>query len=228
MSIKNWLVTCELISPLCGDPPKICSLMEYELAMRMGMKHSRKLTRNTPLSEVDRPPIPVARRTFGDIDIYCTSDPIIGNVFSDHTEKQSKRFDTDMCALMLNEKSRKKLLTSSGPYKSRFVPLRVRVIDTISWFVRGDKKGINKLLKKVVALGRDRSYGYGQIGDWKYEEQENDNSIFALHQGKNVLMKTMPIATVQDAGATGYKHSFGGAFPPYWHPETFMEVGIPC
>lgn len=227
MPLKNWLVTCHLLSPLCGDAPMVDSLMEYELAMRLGYKNSRKLTRNTPLSEIQKPPIPVAKRTLCGFDIYCSSAPILGTVFAEYSENMAKRFDTDTCALLLNKKSSgKKLLTSSGPYKARFVPKRVRVIDTIKWFARGDRKEMNKLLRKVIALGTGRAYGYGQVDRWEYEEQEADNSIFAMHQGKKVVMKTLPIQAAK--GATGYKHSYGGAFPPYWHPETFMEVAIPC
>jgi hypothetical protein len=228
MTLNNWIVTAHLISPLCGEPPMIDSLLEYELSLRLGYKMARKLTRNVPLSQIEHPPIPLAKRTIVGIDFYCSSNPIIGNVFADYTERQSKRFDTDMCVLMIDERYRKKLLTSSGPYKSRFVPIRVRVIDTINWIVRGDRKEMNKLLKKIIALGTERSYGYGRIGGWEYEEIEDDYSIFAMHQGKKVLMKTLPIEVVKAADATGYRNSFGGAFPPYWHPETYMEIGIPC
>lgn len=229
MAIKNWLVICELISPLCGEPPFIDSLLEYELSMRLGMKHARKLTKNIPLSQIERPPIPLARRTICGNDVYCSSNPIIGNVFAEYTERQSKRFDTDLVSGMLDKKTRsKKLLTASGPYKSRYVPLRIRVIDNIRWFVRGDRKQINKLLKKIVALGHGRGYGYGQIAGWSFVEYEKDNSIFAEHKGKNVLMKTLRIEATTAARSTGYRRSFGGAYPPYWHPETFCEVGIPC
>jgi hypothetical protein len=226
--LKNWLVKCNLSSPLCGAPPRIDALLEYELALRLGYKMAKKLTRNVPLSEIKHPPIPVSKRTIGGIDFYCSSDPILGNVFAEYTERQSKRFDTDICAALLGARSRKKLLTSSGPYKSRFVPLRIRVVDSVNWFVRGDRKEMNKLLKRIVALGHCRSYGYGRIAGWEYSEQPDDYSLFAPNKGGTVLMKTLPIGAVKDAHATGYRHSFGGAFPPYWHPETFMEVGIPC
>lgn len=182
--IKNWKVTAHLLSPLCGDAPFIDSLLEYELSMRLGMKHARKLTRNVSLSEIKRPPIPLAQRTICGHDVYCCSDPILGEVKAEWSDHQSKRFDTDLSALMLHPLHRKKLLTSSGPYKSRFVPLRIRLIDKICWFVRGDRKEINKLLKKIPSLGHLRNVGYGIIGGWEYEEQEEDNSIFAMHQGK--------------------------------------------
>ena len=227
MSLKNWKVTCHLLSPLCGDPPMIDALMEYELSVRLGMKYARKLTRSIPLSIIDRPPIPVSRRTLSGIDYYCSSNPILGNVNAEYTERHAKRFDTDMCALLLDQKSSSTmLLTSSGPYKSRFVKKRVRLVDTVTWFVRGDRKEMNKLLKKFVALGHCRGYGYGFIDRWEYEEQPSDYSIFAPHNGGRVLMRTVAFEAARDS--TGYRKSFGGAFPPYWHPDTFMDIAVPC
>lgn len=224
--IKNWKVTAFLGSPLCGDAPRIDSLLEYELSLRMGMKQARKLTRGIPLSQIQKVPIPLAKRTICGNDVYCSSDPIVGNVFSEWTDRLSKRFYTDLLATIIHPIEHKKLLTASGPYKSRYVPLRIRLIDRVCWFVRGDRKEINKLLKKIVSLGHLRNIGYGIITEWEYEEFEEDNSIFALHKGKRVLMKTIQVEAAK--GATGFRHSYGGAFPPYWHPETFRKVAIPC
>ena len=91
--IKNWKVICNLASPLCGGAPKIDSLLEYELALRLWMKQSKKVTRNIPLLEIEKPPIPLAKRTINGHDIYCSSDPILGVLRAEWTEHQSKRFD---------------------------------------------------------------------------------------------------------------------------------------
>ena len=224
--IKNWKVTCLLASPLCGDAPRLDSLLEYELALRLGMTHAKKLTRNVPLSEIPRVPIPLSQITIGGHDLYRCSDPIIPPPYAEWADRQAKRLDIDKIARILHESQRKKLLTSSGPYKSRFVPLRIRLIDRIVWFARGDRVEMNKLLKKIVAVGHLRNIGYGRIKGWEYEEQEQDYSIFAPYKGKEILMKTLPIEAAREA--YGYRHSFGGAFPPYWHPETYMEIAVPC
>lgn len=226
MTLRNWKITCYLSSPLCGDAPRIDAIMEYEMAMKMGMKHARKLTRAVPLSEIERPPIPVARRTIAGFDMYCASDPILDVVHADYTERQSKRFDSDICAELLNEKNRKKMNTSSGPYKSRYVPLRVRNVERIAWFVRGDKGRMDQLLRRIHAIGSERSYGYGAVSKWDYEEVDFDASIFADDNGTRIVMRVMPAQSAE--GASGYKRSYGGAFPPYWHPDNFMEVAIPC
>lgn len=225
--INNWKATAYLSTPLAFDPPALDALLEWELARRLGMKHHNKLTRNVPLSEIERVPIPLAQRTINGRDVYCCSDPIIPAPRAEWSDHQSKRIDTDLVALMLAPSDRKSLLVASGPYKMRYVPVRVRLIDCVVWFFRGDRKEVNKLLKSVIGLGKHRNIGYGLIERWEYEETPEDYSIFAPCRGKPVLMKTIP-AGAQLENVTGYRKSFGGAFPPYWHPETYMEIAVTC
>lgn len=225
--IDNWKISAYLRSPLAGDPPKMDAILEYELALRLGMKHARKLTRDVRLADVERVPIPLARRTIDSIDVYCCSDPILSPVLSEWTDHSAKRFDSDLIVLMLREDQRKNLLTSSGPYKSRFAPIRVRLVECVTWFARGDRKEINKLVKKIVALGKHRSIGYGLIDRWEYERMDEDYSIFASLKGQRVLMKTLHVGDHLE-GVKGYTKYFGAAFPPYWHPENYREIAVPC
>jgi hypothetical protein len=225
--IKNWKVTCWLASPLAGEPPKLDAILEWELAFRIGMKHARKLTRDVPLSEIERPPIPLAQRTIAGHDVYCASDPIMTPPLAEWVDYQNKRIDTDLVALLLRSEERKNLLVASGPYKMRHVPIRVRLIERVAWFVRGDRAEINKLLKSIHCLGKFRGIGYGLVDRWEYEETADDWSIYAEQHGKPVLMKTLPTGSHLE-NVTGFRRGFGGAFPPTWHPETFMEIAIPC
>lgn len=225
--IKNWKLTVNLLTPLAGDPPALDSILEYEMAFRLGMKHARKMTRDIPLSDVTRPPIPLCRKTLSGVDVYQCSDPIVSETMAEWVEKQAKRFDTSKNALLLRPDQRKALLIASGPYKMRFAPVRVRLIKKVCWFFRGDRKEVNKIFKSIKSLGMKRSIGYGLIGSFSFEETENNYSLFANQHGKRVLMKTIPLCDELN-GATGYRESFGGGFPPYWHPETFTEIAIPC
>jgi len=226
--IKNWKVTAWLSSPLAGEPPALDAILEWELSKRLGMKHHNKLTRNVPLSDIQRVPIPLAKRTISGHDVYACSNPIIPEPTAEWVDHMARRIDTDLIALLLAPNQRKSLLVASGPYKMLYRPLRIRLVDRVVWFARGDKTEIRKLLKSVNALGSHRGIGYGLVERWELEETgEDDYSIFADCQGKPVLMKTIPFGhSLQNVG--GYKHSFGGAFPPYWHPETYMEIAIPC
>lgn len=225
--IKNWKATAWLSSPLAGEPPAFDAMLEWELANRLGLKHAKKLTRNVPLSQIERVPIPLSQRTLAGHDVYCCSNPILPEPFAEWSDRTSKRIDTDLIALMLSPEERKSLLVASGPYKMRYVPTRVRLIDRVVWFFRGDRAEVNKLLKSIVAIGKHRNIGYGVMERWEFEEMPADYSITALCQGKPVLMKTVPMGQHLE-GVTGFTHSFGGAFPPYWHPETAMEIAVPC
>jgi len=225
--INNWKVTAMLASPLAGEAPALDAILEYELAHRLGYLHSKKLTRAVPLSEIQRPPIPVSRYDAMGRPVYRCSDPILGPVLAEWKEYQNKRLDLNM-SLLVDPAQRKKLLVASGPYKMRHAPLRVRLVESISWFIRGDRAEINKLLKKIHSLGAHRNIGYGIIYRWEYEEQPEDWSLFAdTPEGKRVLMKTMPVGPYLES-AVGYRKSFGGGWPPYWHSENYTEIAIPC
>jgi hypothetical protein len=227
--IKNWRATAWLSSPLAGEPPAFDAILEWELSRRLGMKYHLRATRDIPLSEIPRVPIPLAQRSVSGKDIYCCSDPIIPEPLApEWVERIARRIDTGLIALLLAPEERKSLLVASGPYKMLYKPVRVRLIDRICWFFRGDRKEVNKLLKSIFALGSHRGIGYGIVDWWEYEDmEENDYSIFAPCRGKPVLMKTVPFGySLQNV--TGYKKSFGGALPPYWHPENYMEIAVPC
>jgi hypothetical protein len=226
--MKNWKVTAALKSPLAGDIPNLDSILEWEMSRRIGIKRGRKLTRETQLDTVQRPPIPLARRTIGGATVYCCSDPIIADPAAEWTDYISKRIDTNMIARLLAPAERKSIGTTSGVYKMRHAPLRVRLIDRIVWFAHCDvgQSGhrLRDILHHVYAIGKYRSIGYGLIDSWLVEEMgDNDFSLYA--DGR--LMKTIPAAGLAD-GATGYKLSFGGAATPYWHPQNYQEVAIPC
>jgi len=223
--MRNWMITAWLCSPLAGEPPYLDAVLEGELARRLGYLRNHKLTRDTKLKDIDKPPIPLAKEEIGGKAVWCVSDPIIPNPAAEWHDKQAKRFDTSQSLLVAPE-YRKKLLTSSGPYKQRYAPIRARLIESITWFARGDRKGLNKLLKKVPALGKHRNTGYGRVWKWQYEEVGSDYSLYATRQGTPVLMRTMPLGE-HLAGVGGYRKSYGGGWTPYWHPDNYTEIAIP-
>lgn len=225
--IKNWKLFCHLSSPLAGEPPALDAILEFELARRLGIKTFLSLDKRVPLSEIKRVPIPICQKTIGGHELYCTSDPILPKPIDEWNEYLNKRLDSDMISVLLNPIHMKSLLVASGPYKMRHTPVRVRLIEKIAWFFRGDRAEVNKLLKGIASVGRYRGVGYALVKKWEYEEQEEDNSIFAIQNGQRILMKTIP-ANHGIEKLKGYRFSHGGAFPPYWHPGTHMEVCVPC
>jgi len=226
--LKNILVTSWLGSPLAGEPPDLDGVLAWELANRLGMKHARKMGRWTPPEEIQDVPIPLAKMTVGKYDVYRCSAPILPEpLVPEWVDHMSKRFESSKLAMTIAPDERKTVLVASGPYKSRFAPVRVRLVDRVCWFVRGDREGINKLLKSVKAIGTHRNIGYGWVYKWTYEEVDMDMSVFAPCKGKKVLMRTVPL-NVPLEGVCGYKRSYGGWRPPYWHPAFHAEVAVPC
>jgi len=221
--IGNWKATAWLSSPLAGEPPYLDAILEGEMSFRLGAKHEKKLTRDTLLSEIMRVPIPLAKRTIEGYDVYACSDPIIPDPAAEWVDYSGKRIDGDYIALLLAPEERKSIGVTSGAYKMRYAPIRVRLIDRICWFFRGDKYEIRRILKTVFAVGAYRKIGYGIVDKWEYEEVEDDYSIFA----NGILMKTIP-TNERLQNMSGYKIGFGGIKPPYWHPENYMEIAIPC
>ncbi|MCL1789847.1 MAG: hypothetical protein FWG40_00560 [Peptococcaceae bacterium] len=227
-TLNNWLVSAWLSSPLAGDPPALDGVLGWELSCRLGMKHHKKAGRWTPPEEILDVPIPLAKRTLDGVGVYCCSDPIIPEPMApEWVDRISKRFESSKMALVVAPDQRKSVMVASGPYKSRFAPERIRAVKRVCWFVRGERKGMNKLLKSVHSIGKHRAIGYGRVWTWSYEPAIEDYSIFANNKGKKVLMKTLP-AKVNLENVCGYKKSFGGYRPPYWHPAFQTEVVTPC
>jgi len=225
--IGNWKATAWLSSPLAGEPPYFDAILEGEMAFRLGAKHQKKLTRDTSLSEITRVPIPLAKRTIADRDVYACSDPIIPTPSAEWADRTAKRLDTDLIALLLSPSERKSIGTTSGPYKQRYAPVRVRLIDRVCWFFRGDKHEVRRILKTVYSIGQYRKIGYGIVRSWEYEEMGYDCSIFANDGTDRVLMKTIPHSS-ETNDIRGYRLGYGGVCPPYWHPENYMEIAVPC
>ena len=222
--LKNWLVTAWLASPLCGEAPQLDAILAWEVAHRTGALQHSAIGRWTPQKDVLHLPIPIAKRD----GIYCCSDAILpAPLAPEWIDHVSKRFESTKIALYLDPGQRRSLLVTSGPYKSRFTPERVRLLDRVCWLVRGDRVEMNKLLKQVKSLGRHRNIGYGQVWRWTFDEQEQDYSIFAPCNGKKVLMKTVPL-DINLHDVVGYSQGYGGHEPPYWHPEFHQRVAVPC
>lgn len=222
MSINNLKVACSLGSPLAGEPPQLDSILEWELAQRLGLAH--KITRDSILEET-KIPVPLCKYYMSENRfVWCVSSPIYAANL-EYQEHYTKRFPSEK-AFMLSENNQKSILTSSGSFKMRMTPIQVKKIDSVVWFAKGDRREILKLLKKVLYLGKNRNMGYGKIIDWNVELIDNDYSVFA---GENkILMRTIPKEDAEKQEATGYKLSYGGYKPPYWHPDNYTEVAIPC
>lgn len=213
-------VTAELSSMLAGDPPHLDSLLECELCWHQGMQH--QADRRLPAPPVGAIGIPLRRQMAGGHLVAKCSSPILAPTTHDGTEHFSKRLAVEHAAL-LHPSERTVIATGNATYKSYRLPLRVRQVAAIVWFADGHRGDIHAVLKRIKALGKKREYGYGRVHKWTVETIENDYSWFA----DGVLMRPLP-ATAISSQTLGGKKDFGACQTPYWHPDRYMEIVVPC
>lgn len=242
-------VTCWLNSPLASEPPRLDALLEWVMSYRMrtvmestnGVRHVTGTPKHRGMPVVPGAiPIPIERRRVEGYQwpIPLCSDPIYSGSI-DGVESFAKRFSTENSSLMA-ESERRQIAVSTGPFKSYRLPLRIRPVDRIVWFCAGrtggnsDGRGIapgcqiRKLLKKVFAVGKKTSFGYGQVARWEVVPVDEDWSWFSPSPAGAVLMRTLPASMRLPLDLIGFKRSESAPVAPYWMRENVTKVVVPC
>ena len=236
-------VTCYLNSPLASEPPRLDALLEWVMSLKMrtvmesthGNRHitGTVKARGMPVTP-GAIPIPLERRLVDGYQwpIPLCSDPIIGSAI-DGVEHFAKRYSAEKSG-MLAPSERRIITVSSGPLKSYRLPLRMRPVDRIVWFCggrTGDRapgSGVRKLLRKVFAVGKKTSFGFGQVARWEVELIEDDLSWFAPSESGTVLMRTLPASARLPKDLVGFKVADGAPVAPYWMRELACRIVVPC
>ena len=223
------LVTAKLVKPLDGDAPHLDSLLEYAMSLHHHAgEPGYKVDRALPAPPMGAIPIPIGRKRLGPWLVGCCSNPILGRVHAEGVQYINKRIGVEKAAL-LAENARHVVATTNSWTKSWRVPHRTRLVDKVCWFAFGNRKILLKTLKSHVRfIGRKRSVGDGMVGDWTVDKLDHDYSWFAPSEHGTVLMRTLPAGDWLPDDLVGFKQDFGGVCPPYWHPERYSEIVVPC
>lgn len=223
--MANWLVSATLSSPLAGDAPYLDALLEFEMAQRQGK--ADKILRGNECPPVGAVHIPCLRGSIGGVSgIPRCSAPILAPECDRH-EHFAKRLAVENAEL-LHESQRLVVATGNSTFKSYRLPLRIRNVRDVRWFVGGAKrKNLLSLLDSVHAIGKKRSQGYGRVSEWEAVEVERDLSWFAETEHGTVLMRSLPWCDHLPKDLIGYRRDFGACQPPMWHPDRYMEIVIP-
>lgn len=225
--MKNLKVQAFFNSPLNGELSHLDSIIEQKLFLTFPKQHGKKPLKTSDLSELKKNvSIPIEKVEIGGKKIYCCSDPIPDFVLSEWIEYQNKKIDTSHLALLIRKQDRKCMNYTSGAYKMVHNPLHIRLFNSVTWFVRGDLDKLKEILSEVKSMGENRSIGYGIISEWKFEEIQNDYSIFADFEDKKILMKTIPF--IEDEKIAGCRVAYGAVDSPRWHPDNYIKVLKPC
>lgn len=223
---RHVRVTAWLSSPLAGDPPMLDALLEDLMARHHGQL--LRIDRGQPAPQPGSIHLPMLRGSIGGVDMIprCSS-PIVPAIKQRH-EHYAKRIGVEN-ADMLREDSRLVVAVGNSWTKSYRLPLAVRDVDRVVWFVGGSKREtLYSLLRRVPAIGKKRSQGYGRVARWQVEWTPHDYSWFAPGAGGRVLMRPLPACDDLPSDLVGYRPDFGACIGPYWHPERFREVVVPC
>ena len=215
----NFQVVAHLINPIAGDVPALDSMLSYVCAEGLPA-----LVRSQPIDQ-SLITTPLNKYYVDDEFVWCCSDPIFVTEFED-VAYINKRFTTSQ-AHEIESSKRKTILTASGSYKMQRRPLKTSIVKTVTYFCNGDMQETKKLLKKVTSIGKTRNMGYGRVDKWDAFEIEHDYSITANNKEDTILMRTIPKHFLTD-DIIGYRVSHGSFRPPYWHPDNYGEIAIPC
>lgn len=217
-------VTAWMVSPIVGDPPHIDALLEFEMAQRHGV--ACKLRRDLPAPPESAIHIPMLRRRIGGRSVACCSSPIV-DLHRSSREHFTKRLAVEHTDL-LSANERRVVATGNGTYKSYRLPIDLIVCRRVVWFCEADRRPLLKLLKSVTAIGPKRSHGFGRIARWEADHVDGSFWWFADSPTGRVLMRPLPDGDHLPADLTGYRRDFGACSPPYWHPDRYGEIVVPC
>jgi len=221
----NFKVICELCSPLCEDAPQLDALLCNELIFKQRLCiFGKKLSRGDPISEFKEPRIPLRSIRYNNMPIYFSSNPIyICNY--EFREDFCYHFESELFFLLLNME-RKSISATSGIYKDRRIPIRLKLVKKIVWFCCGTKNSVLEILQNISSIGTKRKQGFGIVLKWEVEDVEKDYSFFIKKDNKRILMRNMPKDLIED-DVIGYTIKYGAVSPPYWHPGRFMNIAFP-
>lgn len=222
------LVLAHLSGPIAGDAPQLDALLEMVLSIHhpKGVE-GYKVDRQYPCLPPNQIPIPLMKHQIGDWLVACCSSPIYDRLDSEGVEHVGKRIGVEHAGL-LEEHERKVVATTNSWTKSYRLPLRIRHVNRIAWIAQGDRSDLLHVLKRVSYLGKKRAHGYGQVREWTVERFDHPAWWYADHEAGRVLMRPLPLGNWLPSNLIGYRRDFGACVPPYWHPDRYGEVVVPC
>jgi hypothetical protein len=158
--------------------------------------------------------------------VYHTSFPILNGVKYYDKEKLIKSFDHEIYAkhgsiVQKNKKPIGVVNTSQGKYKNEFFSIERIGVDSIVYYVRGNKEKISELLKSLRYIGKKSSLGWGRVSRIEIEETKEDYSL--KKDGK--LMRNIP--TANSIGADSKKVALARLTHPYWSKSNLHECYMP-
>lgn len=226
--MSNLLVTARMASPLAGDAPQLDSLLEAVLARSdpNGLP-PHMIGRNLPAPSQGSVSIPIERQWLGGFLVAKCSAPILSASRSESVVYIHKKLAVEHSRL-LHGSARTVVNTTNTWTKSFRLPLRTRDVESIAWFAVGSRVGLSDAIRPVTSIGKKKANGFGRVASWEITEAGEDCSWFAPTEHGPMLMRVLPAGGWLPPGLIGARPDFGAATPPYFHPERYCEIVVPC
>ncbi|MCD8633496.1 hypothetical protein LSE94_17550 [Clostridioides difficile] len=150
--------------------------------------------------------------------VYCTSKAIGNN--EEFVSFWSKQFNSkDIDFVKEKKRGKPRVSIASGHFKAYNNQINLKSYKTITFYVRGDKEKIKKLLKNNINfVGKKNSQGYGEI--LKYEFLDCDDNYSIFKDGK--LMRPIPFREYMKLEKPIAKENSLKELPiipPYWRSD---------
>jgi len=156
--------------------------------------------------------------------VYCSSWAIYdewarGVTYFNH------RFDAELAERVIAPPSKsKKIQTGKGEFKSEHIPFRYRVMEKITWYVRGDGDALEEILVAVRSVGKKRLRGYGDVVRWSVEPVDSDDSVIS---STGMVMRPIPVELLDLQSVQGeFQYAFTTYRPPYWDKRYATKCAV--
>lgn len=174
--------------------------------------------RDTPLSRIVDPPIPVMNLSDGGVSVrLCTVADAAPSARLTTSQVVKRRDAEDIASLA------RPVHLGLGPGKNRLGRLPVVVTPTLTWRAVGERRGIVRLLNRITCLGTWRSAGYGQVCRWDVTVHPTDTPEQVLVSRDGRAQRTIPTSWTEWAETT----VTGAIQAPYWHPARLVASCVP-
>lgn len=218
------VVRAELTGPYMdsGDPLHLDGLLTRAWVRR----HANQVqglglpTRQTPLSQMQRPHLPLGRLVRSGVGVWLASAALEEDPTHPAAVWQIKRRDAediDRLARPIN--------LSAGPAKDYMLRRPARLTPALTWYAWGKAREIRRSLRLLWGrenepslLGSARRSGSGEIARWSVEVGDHSPTDCLLRAGRVVRHVPREWLTAVEAPY------LGACEPPYWHPERHRET----
>ncbi len=201
-------ITVGVTTPICIAHPWINfdGLLAHMLLRKVLGDDYRALPSKAPL-DVSKLRLPIKEYENDMGSFYHTSVSIFDTTAL-YTTTIYKRFHTGDIATLPTIK--KKIRRGSGQFRDFMISLVYIPSNSVIFYVNGNKKEIEELLKGLPGLGKKTAIGFGSIKNISVEKVKND---YSLVNGKGKAMRPIPEWALKE-----YSESVRLAYTfPYWY-----------